>query len=475
MKINYVPQVREMFVALGLSYRETKVIQAVENKDDKDQLYGACLDDLVIGIPRHLVKKPLSEFPGPYFPVFSKYREPRKELKVYYTLYKTIARLIEDYLVTQPKYTAKIKAVEDHLSGKFSGEQVQIVLKVLLSETTHFKYIISGVNEFIAFNELKAKYHNHLLYLGSIAEELKVKSNKISLLVSHGQTVGNYREVIFRDLIRQHLPAKFAIATGFIQGFARQLDIIIYDCQNYAPAFKEGDLVVVKQEAVRAIIEVKTNLSPHTLRESLEMFYHISLPGHRSTALPIFKGIFSFDSAYTQTSSIAKYIYDFYNKPYFEPQVQYEMIRNISYLFHEISCVTTLNKHCVLSKYVYANSDKTGNIIPTLFSASDKNGIDIQTATFMSLLFDYLDVESYAKKSSVWSFSRIVSPSSNFKMERRLVSDDWFPQFRKENEHDGTQESIRQRLNLIDSWFSGEISTATLLGNQLRETKPAQD
>lgn len=463
MKLKYIPQAPEMFVALGLSYQETKVIQAVEDKNDKDQLYGACLDDLISGKPRHLVKKPLEEFPGPYFPVFSKYREPRKELKTHYTLYQTIARLVEDFLITQPKYVAKIKAVEGHLSGKFSLEEIQTILKVLLSETTLFKYSASGSNEFIAFNELKAKHHNHLLYLGTIAEELKIKSTKISLLVSHGQTVGNYREVILRDLIRQHLPAKFAIATGFIQGFARQLDIIIYDCQNYAPAFKEGDLVVIKQEAVRAVIEVKTNLTPHTLRESLEMFYHISLPGYRTTDLPIFKGVFSFDSTYANTASIAKFIFDFYNKPYFEPQVQYERTRNISYLFHEISCVTTLNKHCVLSKYVYANPDKTGHIIPTLFSASDKNGIDIQTATFMSLLFDYLDVDTYAKKLSVWNFSRIVGPSSSFKLERKLAPDDWFPQFRSKHEHDGSQGSIKKRLDLIDSWFSGKISTAQLL------------
>ncbi|HEY4196085.1 MAG TPA: DUF6602 domain-containing protein [Mucilaginibacter sp.] len=474
MKLKYVPEVPEMFIALGLSYQETKVIQLVEDKNDKSQLYGAYFDDLVIGTPRHIVKKPLTEFPGPYFPIFSRYREPRKELQPHYQLYKKIVRLVELFLITQPKYTANIKSVERHLSGKFTIEEVQTILKVLFAETIHFKLSVTGTDEYIAFNEFKAQHQNHLLYLGTIAEELKIKSAKISLLVSHGQTVGNYREVILRDLIKQHLPAKFAVATGFVQGFARQLDIIIYDCQNYAPAFKEGDLVVVKQEAVRAIIEVKTTLTSRTLFEALEMFHHISLPGFRTTALPIFKGIFSFDSSYTQTASIAKYIFDFYNKPYLNQQVQYNMTRKISYLFHEITCVTTLNKHCVLSKYVYAKPDKTGHIIPTLFSATDINGIDIQTATFMSLLFDYLDVESYAKKASVWNFSGIVGPSSSFKTERKLVPDDWFPQFRKQNEHDGSQESIKKRLALIDHWFQGKVGTATLLNPKLTNADPEQ-
>jgi len=298
---------------------------------------------------------------------------------------------------------------------------------------------------------------------------LRVKSNKISLLVSHGQTVGNYREVILRDLIRQHLPDKFSVATGFIEGFAQQLDIIVYDSHNYSPFFREGDLVVVKQEAVRAIIEVKTTLTPSTLLDALTMFHHISLPAYKKTFLPIFKGIYSFDSSYTKTSSIAKYIYDFYNKPYLNEQVQKKMTRGVLYLYHEISCITTLSKHCVLSRYVPANKDKTGNILPTLFSISDNNGIDIQTASFLSLLFDYLDVDTHAKRSSVWNFPNIIGSSTNIKFEKKLTQDDWVPSFRKDNEHDGSQESIKRRLQTINAWFDGKISTSAFITDN--ETK----
>lgn len=48
--------------------------------------------------------------------------------------------------------------------------------------------------------------------------EAYLTTNKISLLVSHNQTVGNYRELLLRNLLKKHLPSKFSIATGFIQG-----------------------------------------------------------------------------------------------------------------------------------------------------------------------------------------------------------------------------------------------------------------
>ena len=36
-----------------------------------------------------------------------------------------------------------------------------------------------------------------------------------------------------------------------------QLDIIVYDDTDYAPIFREKDVVVVRPESVRAVIEVK--------------------------------------------------------------------------------------------------------------------------------------------------------------------------------------------------------------------------
>jgi len=466
-KLNFSPKHKDMFVAVGLSYEETTMIQAVENKNDKSQLDGAYLGSLIPGKRREMSSKPLSEFPGPYFPAFSIYTAVTPEKKAYQQLYKTIRKITEDFLLGRPKFSSKIQELEDHILKKgYSIEEVEAVLKAMLADTLTCKYHKTSSGEYISFSSYKSQYHNDLLYYGSIGEELKIKSNRISLLVSHGQTVGNYREVILRDLINDHLPSQFSCSTGFIQGFEQQLDIIVYDSQNFSPLFKEGDLVVLKQEAVRAIIEVKTNLTPSTLKDVLEMFHHISLPGFKTTLLPIFKAVYSFDSTYTKTSSIAKYVYDFYNKPYFNPQVQYEMVRDVLYLYHEVSCITAMNKHCVFSKYIHSGKDNTGNIVPTLFSVFDRKGIDVQTATFLSLLFEYLDVQPYAKKSSVWSLAKIIGPTSQLKFELKLTADDWFPRSRREGEHNGDQKSIKRRVKTIDDWFSGEMSTSELIADQ---------
>ena len=254
-----------------------------------------------------------------------------------------------------------------------------------------------------------------------------------------------------------------------VEGMARQIDIIIYDSQNFMPSFSEGDLVVIRQEAVRAIIEVKTNLTAAKLKEALELFYHISLPGFRTARLPVFKGVFAFDTEYTTSKSIAEYIRAFYNDPYFEESLQEELTRDVMYLYHEITCVSVLNKQCVFSHYNSANGNDTDNIIPILYSVSDKKGRDIQTAMFISILFDYLDIDYYAKKSTVWDYSKIQDVNTDAKVECKLTADDWLPRTYSKDEHDYDKDSVRKRVQKIHKWFTGDISTTGLLSDSNTE------
>lgn len=412
----YFPQHLDMFVDLSQPYEKIKFIQANYDKDDKSNIYGVFVADPVPGKQLAFEKKNLIDFVGPLFPAFSKYKTPRKDLLSYFHLCSKVSTLVIGYLIDQPGFRAEINALEEYLlTHKFTLSETQAALKSLLAYSTEYTFYKIKSKSYYCFSELKARQQSQIIYFKSIAEELRIKSNKISLLVSHGQTVGNYREVLLRDLIKKHLPEKFGIGTGFIQGLANQLDIIIFDAHNYAPLFREGDLIVVTQEAVRAIIEVKTTLTTTTLVESLEMFHKISLPGYKSTLLPIFKGIFTFDSKFKNTSSIAKNIYDFYNRPYFNQELQKNITRDILYLFHEITCVATLKKHVVFSKYSRAGEGESGNLIPSLYSVQDDKGMDIQTVIFMSLIFEYLDVEPYAKKASNWNISRQLVGTVNLK------------------------------------------------------------
>ncbi len=99
------------------------------------------------------------------------------------------------------------------------------------------------------------------IFASSFAHELQALSERIRNLISHTGSVGTYRECLLQMLLRKSLPERYHVATGFIHGCNRQLDILIYDRIDYAPWLREGDLVVVPRESVRTVIEVKTDLT----------------------------------------------------------------------------------------------------------------------------------------------------------------------------------------------------------------------
>ena len=334
----------------------------------------------------------------------------------------------------------------------------------VISEKLEFEYRKLKSGEYIQFSKLKSDSEKSKKYYGSLADEIAIKSNQISLLVSHGQTVGNYREHILRELLKKYVPSKLSVATGFIEGISRQIDILIYDSLNYSPTFKEGDLVVVRRGSVRAIIEVKSNLNTDKLNESLELFYDILRPGIYKPEVPLFKGVFSFDSSYSSANSIAKCIKDFYTKPYFVEELQENMVRDVMYLYHEVTCVAVLGKYFLFSKYQHANGAETDNIVPALFSVADERDIDIQSAMFIALLFDYLDVDYYAKQSTAKAFSKLYrSETASVEFQTKLTEDDWLPRTASNNEHDFKQSSIKERLTMISDWFNGNISTSEFI------------
>jgi hypothetical protein len=48
---------------------------------------------------------------------------------------------------------------------------------------------------------------------------------------------------------------------------SRQCDVLVYDATRYPVVFRDGDFVIIRPEAVRAVIEVKGSLSkPQTLK-----------------------------------------------------------------------------------------------------------------------------------------------------------------------------------------------------------------
>lgn len=457
MKYDYKPKPGDLFVALGIEYKDVKVLRAVVDRDDDRNVFGTYWDAEFPGF----VKKPIEEYPGPLFPFFSEIGKPKEEIRSEFELYLRVRKVVEDFLSDKRNYSAKIGEVERCITHDHGIDEIdaKAILKVLIADTVLFEFKSLQAGEYLSFSTLKTRSENRIRYFGSLGAEIRIKSDKISLLVSHGQTVGNYRELILRDLLKKYLPAKFSVVTGFIEGFSRQLDIIIYDSHNFSPSFLEGELAVVQQEAVRAVIEVKTTLDATTLFESLEMFHEIAAPGFRTSNLPIYKAVFAFDTGYVETSTIADVVDRFYNEPFYHEGLKTVITRDISYLFHEVSCVCVMKKHCLVAQY--AADRKGANILPMLWSFRDTKGYDIQTAIFLSQLFGYLDVENFGKKSSIWNYRMLVNSSWIVKKERNLAKDDWSPRFL--GGHNGDQKSIRERLHLFNKWFEGDVDTAEFI------------
>lgn len=474
MSESYFPIPGHSFVCIGEGFAEVKLYRSYYNADDGNRLYGSYFVLASEGKEPSIIRKPIEECPGPYFPSLYSTRNGVEDVKAQYMLYSRISKKIDDLLLEKPGNANLISATINYLVevGEQKDDAVTII-KTLLGENFFYKYKRLKSGEYIEFSQIKISAENVKRYYGSLADEIKVKSEKIGLLVSHGQTVGNYREYILRGLLKKYLPGKYNVATGFIEGLPQQLDIIIYDSFNHTPSFIEGDLVVVRREAVRAIIEVKTTLTSNSLHDALQLFYDISRPGIYFPEIPIFKGIFAFDTKFVNTSGLAESIKNFYTVPYFEEQLQKDFTRSILYLFHEITCVAALNKHCIFSRYISANGLNTDNVIPALVSISDQRETDIQTAMFLSLLFDFLDVDAVAKKSTSDAFGKIYrSITADLKLEAKLTQDDWFPQSHFNDGHDHSQESVRWRLSRIYKWLSGEMSTDSFLHPEIETNLP---
>ena len=100
----------------------------------------------------------------------------------------------------------------------------------------------------------------------SVSEELYSLKDRIRNLVSHWPTDGESKEVALRSVLRRHLPQSMVVGRGFVvtpTGSSTQVDVLIVDAAK-PTLFKDGDLLIVTPDAVRAVIEVKTALSTRT-------------------------------------------------------------------------------------------------------------------------------------------------------------------------------------------------------------------
>jgi hypothetical protein len=142
-------------------------------------------------------------------------------------------------------------------------------------------------------------------YQATYGNELRAKVARLDGLVgrSHWLSVGTYKENLLRSLLRNRLPSKYEVGTGFVLAQAnnqriisKQIDLLIWDSNSHSPFFRDGEFVIVAPEALAAAIEVKSTLDPGKLKNSLEnldslMLFLDFIPRHQV----VHRSVFAFD------------------------------------------------------------------------------------------------------------------------------------------------------------------------------------
>ncbi len=141
----------------------------------------------------------------------------------------------------------------------------------------------------------------------SIGKELLATKNRVRNLVAHWGEDGRNKEVVLKTVLKRFLPANLDIGTGFVVTHVEnndtplpstQIDLIIYD-NSFPVLFKESDFVIITPDAVRGIIEVKSNIKKSSQLEEIvakankngQFIYN----NKADNSLPFFNGIFSFE------------------------------------------------------------------------------------------------------------------------------------------------------------------------------------
>jgi hypothetical protein len=119
------------------------------------------------------------------------------------------------------------------------------------------------------------------LFEGSL-QRLKAEAEYFSRLTGHNPELGRLNETHLVKLLRDYLPPKIGIGSGFIVSGgpnptqSPQCDIILYDALNNAPFYKSETWSIFPIEMVYGVIEVKTYLDQSTLEDAFKKCAHPS-------------------------------------------------------------------------------------------------------------------------------------------------------------------------------------------------------
>lgn len=163
-------------------------------------------------------------------------------------------------------------------------------------------------NDVLRKRYLSAKKGDLTSYAGMIGEEFSSKINRLAQILglSHELSVGEYKETLLRECISKFIPKRYSVGRGFIvfvdrhnlskhadgnidllnlkeHRISQQLDILVFDDNNYSPIFRDREFVILRPESVRAIIEVKGFLTTKGVRDSIKKIIVLSKEWNKYT------------------------------------------------------------------------------------------------------------------------------------------------------------------------------------------------
>lgn len=125
-----------------------------------------------------------------------------------------------------------------------------------------------------------------------------------NMITRHNLSRGIIGEEILRNFLSSILPQNIKVSQGFVENHekvSRQCDIIIYDRNYPKPIYSFGQTEIVPAQAVKAVIEVKTNISASRFGKVLKDFKELGAIGVAN------KYLFLYSSP--TTKSLKKYFF----------------------------------------------------------------------------------------------------------------------------------------------------------------------
>jgi hypothetical protein len=154
-------------------------------------------------------------------------------------------------------------------------------------------------------------------YSQLLRRRLRAQADLFAALTSHPTLIGTGREDALADLLRQFMPRRFEILQGTVAlvdadrrptRSTNQLDMIVTDTVDFPTLIRSGNVAVVLAQSVRAVMEIKSNLSRGASFVSALVQIARAREQLRPTD-PAFTGLFSF-GAPTQPETLRDWLSD---------------------------------------------------------------------------------------------------------------------------------------------------------------------